>query len=163
MERAGTEPAVVRAWRIQLLHCGLVGVLLCIVPFAVHRRLGAQFPVKAFDRSWLLSSSLILAYMVERTRYDWKQLRFVRSLGGELPTEEFRMRRARERFHRKALIAALVLGFFLLMLVTEGLPLALRTELLAVVLILLIKSVLEAWLDLRQIEVDPFEDEPPFS
>src|SRR5947209_3494090 len=97
MQRAGVEAAATRAWRIQLLYCGVVGALLCIVPFVIHRQLGAHLPVRVFDRSWLLCSSLIVAYMEERTRHDWKKLRFIRTLQGELPTEQFRIRIAKER------------------------------------------------------------------
>lgn len=147
------QPGLVRAWRIQMLHCTVVGVLLGMVPLTLHYKFGGSaLPLYRFDRLWMLSSCLVAVYLAERVRYDWKQLRFIRGLDHEMSTAEFRIRSARGRLHRKALIAALALCFFLLVVFLEGSFLHNQPLLLFVVLAYMTKSSLQAWYDLRDVE-----------
>lgn len=147
------QPGLVRAWRIQLLHCTVVGVLLGIVPLTLHRKFGGYpLPLYRFDRLWIVSSCLFAVYLAERVRYDWKQLQFIRSLNREISTAEFRIRSARGRLHRQALMAALALCFFLLIVFLEGSVLHNQPLLLFVVAAYLTKSSFQAWYDLRDIE-----------
>ena len=143
------QPNITRAWYIQLINCGLVAVLLAAVPLLLRYELGPFYKLTGFTRWWVLNSLLIIAYMVERTRYDWVQLRYMR-LHGELSTSEFQVRRAHERFHRKVLVTALVLGFLLLMLVRAHPP-AFQIVLLTIMLGLGMKTALSAWGDLRKL------------
>lgn len=147
------QPGLVRVWRIQLLHCTVVGLLLGIVPLTLHRKFGGYpLPLYRFDRLWIVSSCLFAVYLAERVRYDWKQLQFIRGLGREISTVEFRIRSARGRLHRQALMAALALCFFLLFVFLEGSFLHNQPLLLFVVLAYLSKSSLQAWHDLRELE-----------
>lgn len=145
----GTAQPTTRAWYLQLLNCVLVTVLLAAVPLALRHVLGAPlFHLSGFGRWWLLNSLLIIAYMVERTRYDWIQLRRTRRMGRELTTSEFQVRSATERLHRKVLLAVLVLGFFVLML-GQGRAHIPQIVLLALMLIIGMKAAFNAWSDLR--------------
>ena len=139
-----------RVWSIQLLNCGLVTVLLLLVPLGLYYKFGSFYQLTGFRRWWLLNSLLILSYMVERTRYDWAELRYMRRLGRELTASEFQTRQAHERLHRKALIAALVFGFFVIMLRQSKPPMP-QVVLLAFMLILGIKAALNAWAIFRNV------------
>lgn len=152
MSDANLQPGLVRAWRIQSLHCIVVGLLLGIVPLTVHRKMGGFLPLSQFDRSWLLSSCLVATYMAERVRYDWKELQFIRSLDRDMAAAEFRIRSARGRLHRNLLMTALTLCIFVIVVYLEGSFLHNQPLLLFVVLAYLAKSALHAWNDLRCVE-----------
>jgi hypothetical protein len=140
-------------WRIQLLHCTVVGVLLGVVPLTLHRKFdGSPLPLYRFDRLWIVSSCLVAVYLAERVRYDWKQLQFFRSLDHEISTVEFRIRSARGRLHRQSLMAALALCFFLMIVFLEGSVLHNQPLMLFVALTYLSKSTVQAWYDLRDTE-----------
>lgn len=143
------QPGAARAWYLQLINCALVVVLLSAVPLLVRYEFGLK-DLGGFGRWWLLNSLLIVAYLVERTRYDWLRLREVRRLGRELTAAEFKVRGANERLHRKALLAALVLVFFGMML-SHGEAQAFHMALLAVIVIFVVRSVLDAWTEFRKL------------
>ena len=142
------QPGAARAWYVQLINCALVVVLLAAVPLLVRYEFGLK-DLGGFGRWWLLNSLLILAYLVERTRYDWLRLRQVRRLGRELTAAEFQGRRANERLHRKALLAALVLIFFGLM-VRRGDTQAFYIALLGLVTVFVVRGAFEAWSDFKK-------------